>query len=142
MILSQLGIFGWSERVEPVAPVCDGHQVPWSQEVPPACMDLSGARGSRRQAGVSEFAGLCGPDLAGEDGDDSKGVAVERRELDFVALGVLMDKDDRADVAGLEAFFGQVCGEDHAVQFAYHLGDLLTGRHPTCVEASSVEDMP
>ncbi len=58
-------------------------------------------RVSTHQAGVSEFVGLCGPDLAGQDGDDSKGVAIEGRELDFVAFGVPMDEDDRADVAGL-----------------------------------------
>ncbi len=50
-------------------------------------MDLSPSRASRRQADVSKFAGLCGPDLAGEDGDDSKGVAIEGRELDFVSFG-------------------------------------------------------
>lgn len=71
-------------------------------------------------ADMSDVALGDGADLRRQKCDDRESFAGECHELNFVARARLMDVDDGADIACLQAIIGQVLSQDGAVVFFDH----------------------
>ena len=55
--------------------------------------------------------------LACQDRSDSKGIARERHELDFVGFAIAIDVHNGADIAGFQAIGRKISGQDHTIVF-------------------------
>jgi len=57
---------------------------------------------------MGDFVVLHGPHLLGSQRCHGNRFAIERHELDFVSLALVMHQHDRPDVAGCEAVIGEI----------------------------------
>ena len=82
------------------------------------CSRRRGRRLGRDQlADVRDVAFTDRAALACQDRSDSKGIARERHELNFVGFAIVMDVHNGADIAGFQAIGRKISRQDHTIVF-------------------------
>jgi len=70
---------------------------------------------------MGDFVVFHGPHLLGPQCCHCNRFAVERHELDFVSLALVMHEHDRPDVAGSEAVVGEIARQHDFIKFIDHV---------------------
>ena len=83
----------------------------------------------RQMPRVWNFAGAHGADVRRFERDYGGGAAFQSHEFNLERLTVVVDVNDRANIAGFEPFRRKVCGQHNAIVFFCH--SVLIGKDST-----------